>query len=51
MLRHRKDHIYKSMCMFFDQDERRCTIYEGRPQVLPRLSERLYLWLFQLHQV
>jgi len=33
VLRHRKDHVYKSMCMFFDQDERRCTIYEGRPQV------------------
>ena len=23
VLRHRKDHVYKSMCMFFDQDERR----------------------------
>ena len=33
VLRHRKDHVYKSMCMFFDQDERRCTIYGGRPQV------------------
>ncbi|MGL4230010.1 MAG: YkgJ family cysteine cluster protein [Casimicrobium sp.] len=33
VLRHRKDHVYKSMCMFFDQDDRRCTIYEGRPQV------------------
>ena len=31
VLRHRKDHIYKSMCVFFDQDERRCTIYAGRP--------------------
>lgn len=33
ILRHRKDHIYKSMCMFFDQEERRCTVYEARPAV------------------
>jgi Fe-S-cluster containining protein len=33
ILRHRKDHVYKSMCMFFDQDERRCTIYAARPAV------------------
>jgi uncharacterized protein len=33
VLRHRKDHIYKSMCQFFDQTERRCTVYEARPEV------------------
>lgn len=33
MLRHRKDHIYKTVCTFFDQDERRCTVYAGRPNV------------------
>jgi Fe-S-cluster containining protein len=33
LLRHRKDHIYKSTCMFFDQKERRCTIYAARPSV------------------
>ena len=33
ILRHRKDHVYKSMCTFFDQDERRCTIYAARPAV------------------
>ena len=33
MLRHRKDHIYKSMCVFFDQEERRCTVYKARPHV------------------
>ena len=32
-LRHRKDHIYKSTCVFFDQEERRCTVYAGRPHV------------------
>ena len=33
ILRHRKDHVYKSICMFFDQDERRCTVYKARPHV------------------
>ena len=33
VLRHRKDTVYKSTCMFFDQSERQCTIYEGRPAV------------------
>jgi Fe-S-cluster containining protein len=33
ILRHRKDHVYKSMCQFFDQQERRCTVYEARPAV------------------
>jgi Fe-S-cluster containining protein len=33
MLRHRKDRIFESACMFFDQDKRRCTVYEARPGV------------------
>lgn len=33
VLRHQKDHIYKSICRFFDTKERRCTIYEARPNV------------------
>ncbi len=33
MLRHRKDHVYSSTCTFFDQTERRCTVYAGRPNV------------------
>jgi len=33
ILRHQKDHIYKSICRFFDTDERRCTVYEARPNV------------------
>lgn len=31
VLRHRQDHIFKSTCMFFDQEERNCTVYEHRP--------------------
>jgi Fe-S-cluster containining protein len=33
MLRHRKDHIFDSTCMLFDQQARRCTVYEARPSV------------------
>jgi Fe-S-cluster containining protein len=33
ILRHQKDHVYKSICRFFDTDERRCTVYEARPNV------------------
>ncbi len=33
VLRHKKDHVFKSTCQFFDQTERRCTIYLARPGV------------------
>jgi Fe-S-cluster containining protein len=33
ILRHRKDTIFDSMCRFFDQEKRRCTVYEARPAV------------------
>ena len=33
MLRHRKDKVFDSTCMFLDQDKRRCTVYESRPGV------------------
>lgn len=33
ILRHKKDHIYKSTCLFLDQEKRRCSIYEARPDV------------------
>jgi Fe-S-cluster containining protein len=33
MLRHRKDKIFDSACMFLDQEKRRCTVYEARPGV------------------
>ncbi len=36
VLRHRKDTVFKSICRFFDQDERRCTIYSARPNVCRR---------------
>lgn len=31
-LRKRKDEHFKSICRFFDAKERRCTVYEARPE-------------------
>jgi hypothetical protein len=33
MLRHRKDKVFDSACMFLDQEKRQCTVYEARPGV------------------
>ena len=33
MLRHKQDRIFSTICMFFDQKKRRCTVYESRPGV------------------
>lgn len=33
VLRHQKDEIYGSVCMFLDKEKRRCTIYNARPGV------------------
>ena len=32
-LRTRRDRIYASICMFFDQQHRCCSIYEARPEI------------------
>lgn len=41
VLRHRKDHIFKSVCQFLDQEKRRCTIYEARPGVCREYPDSL----------
>ena len=33
VLRHHKDQIFKSVCIFLDQKKRSCTIYQARPWV------------------
>ena len=33
VLRHQKDEIYGTICMFLDLNTRRCSIYEARPGV------------------
>lgn len=33
ILQHREDEIYGSVCGFLDVEARRCTVYEGRPEI------------------
>ena len=33
VLRHRKDGVFKTACVFLDQEKRRCTVYEARPAI------------------
>ncbi len=39
VLRHRKDTVYKSVCQFLHPTERRCTVYEDRPEVCRHYPE------------
>jgi uncharacterized protein len=32
-MRHRKDRVYSSICMMFNQEKRCCSIYEARPAI------------------
>lgn len=40
VLRHQKDKIYGTVCMFLDTKTRRCTIYEARPRVCHTYPDR-----------
>ena len=40
VLRHQKDTIYGSVCMFLDTQKRRCTIYHARPGVCREYPDR-----------
>ena len=40
VLRHQKDKIYGSVCMFLDTKTRGCTIYEARPGVCHEYPDR-----------
>ena len=33
ILKHKKETVYATICSFFDQVERRCTVYKARPEV------------------
>jgi Fe-S-cluster containining protein len=39
LLRHRKDTIFNHICMFFDQENRRCGVYQARPGVCRQYPE------------
>ena len=40
VLRHQRDKIFGSICMFLDVKTRRCTIYEARPGVCHEYPDR-----------
>jgi Fe-S-cluster containining protein len=40
VLRHQKDEIYGSICMFIDKETRRCSIYKARPGVCHEYPDR-----------
>ncbi len=41
LLRHRQDTTFDSVCMFFDQEKRRCTVYTARPGVCRKYPDSL----------
>jgi uncharacterized protein len=40
VLRHQKDEIYGTVCMFLDLKARRCTVYNARPGVCHEYPDR-----------
>lgn len=40
VLRHRKDKVFATTCMFLDGETRRCTVYEARPGVCHEYPDR-----------
>jgi Fe-S-cluster containining protein len=40
VLRHQKDEIYGSICMFIDKETRRCSVYKARPGVCHEYPDR-----------
>ena len=40
VLRHQKDDVFGSVCMFLDTKTRRCTVYEARPGVCHEYPDR-----------
>ncbi|HUJ16109.1 MAG TPA: YkgJ family cysteine cluster protein [Thermoanaerobaculia bacterium] len=40
VLRHQRDRIYKSVCVFLDTKTRRCTVYDARPEVCRTYPDR-----------
>ncbi len=56
LLRHKKDRVFDTVCMFLDQKKRRCTVYESRPGVCreypdsPRCGYYEFLKFERTHQ-
>ncbi len=47
MLRHRKDKVFDTACMFLDQDKRRCTVYDARPGVCRKYPDSSYCGYYE----
>ncbi len=41
VLRHQKDHVFKTVCQFLDTETRRCGIYDARPGVCRKYPDSL----------
>jgi len=56
LLRHQRDRVFDTVCMFFDQKARRCSVYEARPGVCrdypdsPRCGYYEFLKFERTHQ-
>ncbi|HUQ25502.1 MAG TPA: YkgJ family cysteine cluster protein [Burkholderiales bacterium] len=56
LLRHQKDRVFDTVCMFLDQKTRRCGVYEARPGVCrdypdsPRCGYYEFLKFERAHQ-
>jgi Fe-S-cluster containining protein len=56
LLRHRKDHVFETVCAFLDPKTRRCGVYEARPGVCrdypdsPRCGYYEFLKFERAHQ-
>jgi len=48
VLRHRRDAVFRSTCLFFDREVRRCTVYEARPRVCRAYPEAARCGYFEL---
>ena len=40
VLRHHRDDVFDSVCVFLDRQTRRCTVYEARPNVCRTYPDR-----------
>ena len=46
VLRHQRDDIFGSVCMFLDRKTRQCTVYDARPEVCKEYPDRPHCGYF-----
>jgi Fe-S-cluster containining protein len=47
IMRHKKDHFFDSTCIMFDQEERRCTVYDARMKICRRFPDDNYCGYYE----